>query len=277
MMVKGYKPMTGITKEIAQRRVEYDLDDTRLKEEARRNKKLPVIELFGPTIQGEGALAGKVSHFLRLGGCTYRCSWCDSMHAVDPEQVKKNATWKTQDEILEDIKKLPSSPWITLTGGDPCQHDLHHLVTRIPDDIKVAVETQGVFFPPWLQYCHLVTVSPKPPSSGMTTDMAILSAEIYRLQDWFQDGDAEVVLKVVVFNDDDYEFAKWIRDSLPYTTLYLSVGTAQKGSRPQDSNKLLTLERYRWLSEKALADPQMRDARILPQLHYLMWDNEKGR
>jgi 7-carboxy-7-deazaguanine synthase len=33
----------------------------------------PVIEIFGPTIQGEGAEAGLATHFLRVGGCDYRC------------------------------------------------------------------------------------------------------------------------------------------------------------------------------------------------------------
>jgi hypothetical protein len=47
----------------------------------------PVVEVFGPTIQGEGAMAGLPTYFVRLGGCDWRCAWCDSMHAVDPAQV----------------------------------------------------------------------------------------------------------------------------------------------------------------------------------------------
>ena len=45
--------------------------------------------MFGPTVQGEGPYAGRVCHFLRLGGCDYRCSWCDTPYAVDPVQVRK--------------------------------------------------------------------------------------------------------------------------------------------------------------------------------------------
>ena len=44
---------------------------------------LRVVEIFGPTIQGEGALIGEPTVFVRTGGCDYRCSWCDSLHAVD--------------------------------------------------------------------------------------------------------------------------------------------------------------------------------------------------
>ena len=42
-----------------------------------------VSEIFGPTIQGEGALIGQPTIFVRTGGCDYRCSWCGTMHAVD--------------------------------------------------------------------------------------------------------------------------------------------------------------------------------------------------
>ena len=49
---------------------------------------MKVVETFGPTIQGEGPYAGRVCHFVRFGGCDYRCTWCDSMHAVDPGLVR---------------------------------------------------------------------------------------------------------------------------------------------------------------------------------------------
>ena len=47
--------------------------------------KIRVSEIFGPTIQGEGVLIGLPTVFVRTGGCDYRCSWCDSLHAVDPK------------------------------------------------------------------------------------------------------------------------------------------------------------------------------------------------
>jgi 7-carboxy-7-deazaguanine synthase len=52
-----------------------------------KTRTYPVVEVFGPTIQGEGALAGLPTLFVRFGGCDYRCSWCDSLLAVLPEQV----------------------------------------------------------------------------------------------------------------------------------------------------------------------------------------------
>ena len=39
-----------------------------------RTKLIPVVEIFGPTIQGEGAEAGVPTHFVRVGGCDFRCA-----------------------------------------------------------------------------------------------------------------------------------------------------------------------------------------------------------
>jgi len=38
-----------------------------------RVKMYPIIEIFGNTIQGEGALIGQQTAFVRFGGCDYRC------------------------------------------------------------------------------------------------------------------------------------------------------------------------------------------------------------
>lgn len=56
-------------------------------------KRLAVLEIFGPTLQGEGAVIGAPTMFIRFGGCDYRCEQCDSLHAVLPELIKEHATY----------------------------------------------------------------------------------------------------------------------------------------------------------------------------------------
>src|SRR3954454_18364888 len=90
-----------------------------------RTRTFPVIEIFGPTIQGEGAEAGLPTHFVRLGGCDYRCSWCDTMYAVDPATVRATSERLEVAEIVERLGRLDGHPeWVTLSGGNPA---LHHL------------------------------------------------------------------------------------------------------------------------------------------------------
>ena len=37
--------------------------------------KLPVLEIFGPTFQGEGRAIGQKTMFVRTAGCDYHCDW----------------------------------------------------------------------------------------------------------------------------------------------------------------------------------------------------------
>src|SRR5438477_1924010 len=103
----------------------------------------PVIEVFGPTIQGEGAEAGLPTHFVRLGGCDYRCSWCDTLYAVLPDEVRRNSTGMTPPEIVVRLQELgATTPWITLSGGNPALHQLGPLVDALhAASYFVAVET----------------------------------------------------------------------------------------------------------------------------------------
>jgi 7-carboxy-7-deazaguanine synthase len=189
--------------------------------------RLPIMELFGPTIQGEGLMSGTVTHFLRTAGCGLRCEWCDSMFAVDPKQIRVGRTMMTTAEMLDAISQLPSAPYITFTGGDPCMHKrLGELV--IPLNVagmKVAVETQGDMFPEWLGTTDVITFSPKGPSSGNTSATS-------NLKDWLGDHSPRrpflVCIKVVVFTPEDFKYAMYVYEALPehyYDSFYITAGT----------------------------------------------------
>lgn len=240
--------------------------------------KFPVVELFGPTLQGEGALAGHVSYFLRTGGCSYRCSWCDSMHAVDPRQIKQGARWMTTTEIIEEVQGLlpPSGKkrsWMTLTGGDPCLWDLSPVICRLNDlGLRAAVETQGRLWQEWLTNCDLVTCSPKGPSSGMADRFSVEMLQQYaaRLRE-------HLVLKFVICSDEDLEWARRVRRLAPKARLCLSVGTPTRTNSPGDDLVSDILDGYRWLADRVFEHPDLHDATVLPQLHALLWGRDLGR
>lgn len=241
------------------------------------DKKIPVSEVFGPTIQGEGALTGQISYFLRVSGCDYRCSWCDSMHAVDPVLIKENSTYMTQLEIINKVrnltKKAPLHQWLTVSGGNPLIWDLSEVAIALRlDEMKLAVETQGSFIPDWLKYIDLITVSPKPPSSGMheRTDYNVLD-KFHQLTDWRK----RVVLKVVIFTYEDLMFAQNLKDRYPETQFHLSVGTDVNASGL--SLNAITIARYRWLANEVLKQPGLWGSVVSPQMHVLLWGHEKGK
>ena len=224
----------------------------------------PVLEVFGPVLQGEGHMIGAQTLFVRFGYCDYRCSWCDTLYAVEPEQVQAEAEWLNVDSIITRLDSLsPHTRWVTLSGGNPAIHDLGALVERLhASGRQVAVETQGSVYRPWLEQCDVVTVSPKPPSSGMLTDHARLA----RFTALPQSN-----LKVVVFDDADYAYARDIHLRYPDKPFYMQPGNAVG----QDDTAAL-LRKLDWLAQRAMRDPAMARAIILPQLHTLMFGNRRG-
>lgn len=53
-----------------------ELEQEAAKAEELADKPYLVTEIFGPTIQGEGLMAGKLTVFVRLHLCDFSCSWC---------------------------------------------------------------------------------------------------------------------------------------------------------------------------------------------------------
>jgi len=88
-----------------------------------------VSEIFGPTIQGEGALIGLPTVFVRTGGCDYRCAWCDSLHAVDAE-FRHEWTPMQAGEIMAEVARLSGGRplLVTLSGGNPAIQPLAPLI-----------------------------------------------------------------------------------------------------------------------------------------------------
>lgn len=258
-------------------------------------KKIPVVEIFGPTIQGEGAMIGVRTTFIRFGLCDYRCVMCDSMHAVDPVRVKANATWMTQAEIATALYKqhggedatLPwgNCDWVTLSGGNPCMHDLTELIRRIKGfdiligPLRIAVETQGTLFPSWLPMCDVITVSPKGPGMGEQFEQGRFNEFLHKLK-----HHKGFNVKVVVFSQQDLEFARHINDLLREEgledTMYLSLGNPNPPGKDtdlsDDSLKLELMKGYSILTEDILNMPELRNVKFLPQLHVLAWANKQG-
>lgn len=232
-------------------------------------KPILVSEIFGPTIQGEGALIGHPTLFVRTGGCDFRCSWCDSLYAVLPEYKD---TWRkmTAAEILDELDRLcESRPMlVTLSGGNPALQPLDELIDEGHDrGYTFALETQGSAPRTWFCRLDSLVLSPKPPSSNMLTDWDAVRA-CHNLA-----GAVPTSVKVVVFDEADYLFARRAREELSGLPFYLQVGNPEPASgAPDFAGLTASLE---WLLARALQDG-WHDAVITPQLHVLLWGNRRG-
>lgn len=237
-------------------------------------KHILVDEIFGPTLQGEGPMAGLPVVFVRTGGCDYRCSWCDTPHAVLPKYRKE---WRamTASRILDDIKALINGPlWVVISGGNPAMQPLEELLQLGQQEgFRFALETQGSIAPAWFSQIDHLTLSPKPPSAGVETDWVALAKAVYMAKP----GCA--YLKVPVLNQLDLSFVAELRDrhpELPMTLQPVNAGAAT-GELQQDSNALheKLMEQMRWLHEQVVA-MRWYNVRVLPQLHVMIWGTGRG-
>ncbi|MHC4623382.1 MAG: 7-carboxy-7-deazaguanine synthase QueE [Planctomycetota bacterium] len=115
-----------------------------------------VSEIFY-SLQGEGALTGVPSIFVRLAGCPLRCRWCDTKYAWDTGASLEYSI----DKIIQTVEQWPCR-FVVLTGGEPMiSPDLPELANRLKARKKhITVETAGIVFVPDLR-CDLMSISPK--------------------------------------------------------------------------------------------------------------------
>lgn len=240
-----------------------------------REARIRVSEIFGPTIQGEGLLIGLPTVFVRTGGCDYRCVWCDTLHAVDSDYRDQ---WRPMaaDDIWQEVTKLSGGVPLTvsLSGGNPAIQPLAPLIARGHEEgYRFALETQGSVASPWFADLDTLVLSPKPPSSGMATDWGIFEDCLASAA-----GGPEIALKIVVFDDRDYAYARAAAERYPDLPVYLQPGN-HTPPPPDDDDARIDLDgimdRRLWLVDKVTADRWFA-ARILPQLHVLLWGNKRG-
>ncbi|MEM6901921.1 MAG: 7-carboxy-7-deazaguanine synthase QueE [Pseudomonadota bacterium] len=237
-------------------------------------RNIRVSEIFGPTIQGEGALIGQPTVFVRTGGCDYRCDWCDTLHAVDAEY---RDTWKPMapTKIMEEVERLSSGEpvMVSLSGGNPAIQPLGALIDLGREKgYRFGLETQGSIAKDWFAKLDVLTLSPKPPSSGMDFDADALKACFQAA------GDARTVLKFVIFDEADYAFARQVSARHPGVPVYLQPGNHTPPPADDDDAEIDMsgiMERMRWLVDQTVSD-QWFDATVLPQLHVLLWGNLRG-
>lgn len=233
--------------------------------------RLRIAEIFGPTIQGEGALIGEPTVFVRAGGCDYRCVWCDSMHAVDSAY---RATWApmTSAEIWQQVRQLSCGQplVVSISGGNPAIQNFGPLIELgRAAGYRFACETQGSVPQDWFSRLDTLVLSPKPPSSGETPDWA-------RFEDCLEaaQGGARVVLKMVIFDETDYQWSRDVAGRYRAMPLYLQPGNPDSDPETPVAAQAVA-DRLLWLTDRVIADRWFRP-RVLPQLHVLLWGNKRG-
>ena len=212
---------------------------------------LKVNEIFY-SIQGEGTAIGVPTVFLRLFACDLRCSWCDTMYAVEGTEL----TDMTPEQVISEISKFGCKN-VCITGGEPLiqRKELVPLAEElINKGFFIVLETSGHKKPPEIfkgSSC-LISMDCKCPSSGMEKRMDFTL---------FEELGPKDQLKFVIKDEEDYKYAKQILNSYKINSSLIFQPVFG--------------EDISWLGESILKD-RLHNVRVLPQLHKLMWGEKKG-
>ena len=206
------------------------------------------------SLQGEGPRAGTPAVFLRLSGCNLHCSWCDTRYSWLPGCELSAA------EVAARVLSYDCSS-LVITGGEPLLQgtDIEKLLTLLPADMHVEVETNGTLSPtPVLaERVNQWNVSPKLAHSGNSAEQAIcpsaLAAFVATGRAWF---------KFVVSSQGDWPAIAAL--NLPQQRIILMPCAATR-------------------ADLAAARPAVAElclqhrVRLGDRLHVVLWDDEKGK
>lgn len=132
---------------------------------------MKVCEIF-KSIEGEGIRMGQAAVFVRLHGCNLRCSYCDSMYAVEGPDFKQMSVGEVLAAV-EAYRNESGVKCVTLTGGEPLIHSgVEDLLTALSEaGFEVNIETNGTVPCKWQLPGLFYTMDWKCKSSGMSARM----------------------------------------------------------------------------------------------------------
>ncbi|WP_296446700.1 7-carboxy-7-deazaguanine synthase QueE [Vulcanococcus sp.] len=119
---------------------------------------LPVVETFH-SLQGEGIHAGRSAFFIRLGGCSVGCSWCDTKQSW-PKEVHPLLSLEALGQEAQQAATAGAA-FVVITGGEPLEHNLSALCAELGKiGVPLHLETSGVG--KLTGSFDWITLSPKP-------------------------------------------------------------------------------------------------------------------
>lgn len=208
---------------------------------------LLITEIFS-SIQGEGRYIGIPMLFVRTNRCNLRCRWCDSTYTFQGgREMPLDDLAKTMKDCRHD--------WICFTGGEPLLQreaiqfvDLAHELGR-----KVLLETGGsISIREMVKREHVfIDMDIKTPSSGEEKSLLMENLSYLRDQDY---------IKFVISDQDDLDYSIQFLDQ--HSPAVEALFQPAWGTSLQ------------WITEEVLK--RGINARVLPQLHKIIWGERRG-
>ena len=212
------------------------------------NLHFSISEIFH-SLQGEGVRAGERCVFIRLQGCSLRCSWCDTAYALNH---KKGGFDMKGEEILSKIEEFDCN-FIEFTGGEPLEQvNIYPLMTFLCDKgYTVAIETGGHINTQFVDTRVIKIIDMKCPDSKMSSLNNYDNLLLINAQD---------EVKFVLASRTDYLWAKQIVEQ------YQLINSCKAVLFSCVFNQLAFVDLAEWILEDRL------DVKMQLQMHKFIWD-----
>jgi 7-carboxy-7-deazaguanine synthase len=182
------------------------------------------------------------------------------------------------EEVFAEVQRLSGDKpiLVTLSGGNPAIQPLEPLIDLgHAHGYTFTIETQGSVAQPWFAKLDYLTLSPKPPSSKQVTRWERLDRCISYARGSAGETGPQTSLKIVVFDEEDYTYARYVASRYPDVPMYLQAGNHTPPHLADEIDIPGILSRMDWLIQRVMQD-QWYAATILTQLHVLLWGNKRG-
>lgn len=161
---------------------------------------MKINEIFY-SFQGEGMYAGTPCIFLRLSGCNFNCTFCDTNY-------KKNKDYSINDisNHIQFLMRKYNTNLLIITGGEPLlqYEEIKQLIDNL--EYKIQIETNGSIIKPIIkeaEYC----ISPK--------NNEELLFDFYK-------GFDNIFFKFLIKNQEDINLIKYLQEKYDYNkTIWL--------------------------------------------------------
>lgn len=223
---------------------------------------MKIAEIFY-SVQGEGALVGVPSTFVRTSGCNLRCVWCDTPYTSwQPEGPDRSI-----DSIVDEVNQYQAAH-VVITGGEPMiAPGIEELTRRLQQHI--TIETAGTVDAE--VRCDLMSISPKlANSTPHERDGGRWAAQHERLR-YRPDVLRRLMekyshqLKFVIADPGDLaEVREILRDT--------GADPSRVILMPEGTDAATLADRGRWLVEICKRE----GFRFSPRLHVDLWGNRRG-
>jgi len=228
--------------------------------------RVKISEIFH-SIQGEGALVGVPSVFVRTSGCNLRCTWCDTPYTSwQPEGDERSVS-----SIVDEVRGHGASH-VVITGGEPMiAPQIEELTEELAERLKphITIETAGTVDAQ--VRCDLMSISPKLANSvPHTRENGRWADRHERLR--YQ---PEILRRLIQLYAYQLKFViAEPGDVQQVNAIVADIGASRSRVvlMPEGVDAATLAERGRWLADIA----KQEGFRMTPRMHIDLWGNRRG-